>query len=84
MFLKFRVKLSKDQNHGTALGRLVWRGKPKMRDERINGTLKTEWKLMEFPNYKQFSGSQEELVKLFPTTVEANTVKAQTVVTDQV
>jgi hypothetical protein len=39
---------------------------------------------MEFPNYKQFSGSQEELVKLFPTTVEANTVKAQTVVTDQV
>ena len=46
-----RVKLSKDQNHGKAFGRLVWNGRPKDREQRINTALKKQWSLLEVPRY---------------------------------
>ena len=46
-----RVKLSKDQNHGKVFGRLVWNGRPKDREQRINTALKKQWSLLEVPHY---------------------------------
>ena len=65
-----RVKLSKDQNHGKVYGRLVWRGRPKPKDEKISATLKEQWKLISLPNYKEFSGKKEEIDSLIPTNTE--------------
>ena len=50
----YRIKLSKDQNHGKAFGRLVWRGRMKTKDERIGAPLKPQWKLLGTPDYKKF------------------------------
>ena len=61
-----RVKLSKDQNHGTIHGRLVWRGKSKPEDRRINSALKKQWSILELPNYRNFKGKPDEVAKLFP------------------
>ena len=56
--------MSKDQNHGKAWGRLVWRGRPKAKIESIGCTLKKEWSLVETPNYKTFTGSDEDLIAI--------------------
>lgn len=54
-----RVKLSKDQRHGTAWGSLVWRGRHKPEVVRIAGTLKKEWTLVAFPDYHSFKGKMD-------------------------
>ena len=46
-----KVKLSKDQNHGKIFGRLVWNGRMKSRDQRINTALKKQWSLVSVPDY---------------------------------
>ena len=54
-----KVKLSKDQNHGTIFGRLVWNGREKPRDQRINTAMKKQWSLVGLPDYagpKGFKG----------------------------
>jgi hypothetical protein len=51
-----KVKLSKDQNHGTIFGRLVWNGRMKGKDQRINTALKKQWSLIETPKYSGASG----------------------------
>ena len=55
-----RVKLSKDQEHGKAYGRLVWNGRPKPSVSLIGGSLKKDWKLVATPDYKKFTGSDAE------------------------
>ena len=63
--LYFRVKLSqKNQAHGKAWGRMVWRGRPKEKDERIGGPLKHQWSLVRLPDYAKFSGSRDDLEKI--------------------
>ena len=49
-----RVKLSKDQDHGAAWGRLVWNGRPQPKIEKIGSTLKKQWRLVSTPNYLLF------------------------------
>ena len=62
-----RVKLSKDQNHGKIFGRLVWRGKAKEVDQRINTALKKQWSLLELPNYQSgFKGKPDEIKSRIP------------------
>ena len=51
-----KVKLSKDQNHGTIFGRLVWNGREKPRDQRINTALKKQWSLVGLPDYAGLKG----------------------------
>ena len=65
MFL-YRVKLSADQNHGKVYGRLVWRGLPKTKDEKIHSALKREWKLVGFPDYRTFHNKAKEIDALVP------------------
>jgi hypothetical protein len=61
-YLFIRVKLSaKDQTHGKAWGRLFWRGRPKPVDQKIGGTLKNQWFLVQLPDYQKFRGTPEEL-----------------------
>ncbi len=61
-FFVFSVRLSvKDQTHGKAWGRLVWRGRPKAQDEKIGGVLKKQWRMVQKPNYKTFSATPEDL-----------------------
>jgi hypothetical protein len=55
------VKLSKDQDHGKVYGRLVWRGKPRDKDERIGPVRKPDWKIVEIPNYHTFKGTPEDV-----------------------
>lgn len=55
----FRVKLSKDQNHGKAYGRLIWRGLPQPFDRQINSARKPQWKLISTPNYASYKGKPE-------------------------
>jgi hypothetical protein len=62
-----KVKLSKDQTHGTIFGRLVWRGKSKETDMRINSSLKDEWSLVSTPDYKNFNPAKADLSELYPT-----------------
>mmetsp|Transcript_25178 Transcript_25178/g.25387 ORF Transcript_25178/g.25387 Transcript_25178/m.25387 type:complete len:123 (+) Transcript_25178:71-439(+) len=52
-----RVKLSTDQNHGRAWGRLVWRGRPKPYIQKIGPARKKGWTLLKFPDYHKFSGN---------------------------
>jgi hypothetical protein len=61
------VKLSSSTS-GRIYGRLVWRGKTKEKDVEIRGPLKKEWKLLNFPAYRTFSPTTEEVEKLFPRT----------------
>lgn len=59
------MKLSKDQDHGAAYGRLVWRGKPQGHDRRIHSARKGQWSLVDTPDYTTYKGSEgnhEELV----------------------
>lgn len=61
----YRVKLSKDQDHGSAYGRLVWRGKPQAHDRRIHSARKGQWSLVDAPDYTKYKGSEanhDELV----------------------
>lgn len=61
----YRVKLSvKDQTHGKAWGRLVWKGRPKEKDERIGAPLKRQWSLVKLPDYSKFKGTPEDLQKI--------------------
>lgn len=60
------MKLSKDQNHGYAVGRLVWRGVSKQDDSKVATPYKHEWRLLEVPNYKQFHATDEDILKLIP------------------
>lgn len=70
----------KDQTHGKAWGRLVWRGRPKLKDERIGAPLKKQWSLVSLPDHK-FKGTPEELLQIIedsrtaveiPPTVDSN------------
>lgn len=63
-----RVNLSKDQNHGDAWGRMVWRGRLKLKEEKIGAPLKDEWKLVSTPDYKKFKGDLEVIFAGMPTT----------------
>mmetsp|Transcript_6055 Transcript_6055/g.9148 ORF Transcript_6055/g.9148 Transcript_6055/m.9148 type:complete len:132 (-) Transcript_6055:41-436(-) len=56
-----RVVLSKDQDHGKAWGRLVWRGRPQSHDQRIHSARKHQWKLVEVPDYRHFKGKNEDV-----------------------
>ena len=62
-----RVKLSKDQDHGVAYGRLVWRGKPQPYDRRIHSARKSQWSLVEAPNYAKYRGDETSHVDLVKT-----------------
>ena len=64
------MKLSPDQKHGEAFGRLVWRGKAREKDEQIRSPLKKQWKLLQLPDYKNFTGSPDDLDKLIPKNTE--------------
>jgi hypothetical protein len=55
-FLRCSTKLSKDQNHGMVYGQLMWNGQLKPKVERIPGTNKKEWTLLELPDYHTFKG----------------------------
>lgn len=61
-----RVKLTKDQLHGSVYGRLIWRGKPKEKDEKITSALKKQWSMVKFPDYSKFQGRQAEIEALVP------------------
>eukprot|EP01041_Mallomonas_annulata_P007374 gene7374-15061_t len=56
-----RVFLSKDQSHGKAWGRLVWRGRPKPNIQKIGPARKEGWKLVAFPDYHNFRGNADFL-----------------------
>ncbi len=64
-----RIELSKDQNHGKAWGRMVWRGRVKPGTQRITCELKEQWKLVKTPSYLDFKGTPEcvekEIAKAF-------------------
>jgi small subunit ribosomal protein S34 len=59
-----RVQLSKDQLHGKAWGRMVWRGRLKDEEERIGSPLKKEWSLVNVPDYTHFRGNLQDLNSL--------------------
>jgi small subunit ribosomal protein S34 len=59
-----RVQLSKDQMHGKAWGRMVWRGRLKGDEERIGSPLKKEWALINIPDYSSFKGNLKDLDSL--------------------
>ena len=66
-----RVKLSNDQEHGRAFGRLVWRGRPtRDKDQEIHPKLKRQWKLLGTPNYHTFTGKPEQLLEHIPKNTE--------------
>lgn len=43
--------MSKDQNHGRAWGQLVWNGRPSGTVQRITCGLKSQWSLVNLPDY---------------------------------
>ena len=47
-------------------GILVWRGLAKAKSERIASALKREWRLVEFPDYKKFRGTDDEVTSVIP------------------
>ena len=53
------MKLSRDQEHGKAYGRLIWRGRPQPFDRQINSARKHQWKLLSTPNYATYKGKPE-------------------------
>ncbi len=55
------VKLSKDQDHGIAWGKLVWRGRPKQRIQKIGPARKGGWSLLSTPDYHAFKGNADHL-----------------------
>jgi hypothetical protein len=61
-----RVKLAADQKHGDVFGRLVWRGLPKEKDEKITSALKKEWKLVGFPDYDSFHNTPADIESQIP------------------
>ena len=40
---------------------MVWRGRPKGREERIGPARKPDWKLLEIPNYHTFKNKPENI-----------------------
>lgn len=64
--------MTKDQEHGRAYGRLVWRGNSKPKDRQIGAALKKEWSLLELPNYKLFKGTENDIAKLIPPRIESS------------
>lgn len=66
VFITYRVKLSKDQKHGSVYGRLIWRGLTKEKDEKIGAPLKKEWSLLQLPDYKKFNAKPDDFIPLFP------------------
>ena len=46
--------MSKDQNHGKAYGKLIWKGKEIPKIQKIGNTLKKEWKVISVPEYRTF------------------------------
>lgn len=48
------MELSKDQEHGKAWGRLVWRGRVKPEDQKLPSNLKPEWSLISVPEYNVY------------------------------
>ena len=75
MFLSFsytnkRVRLSGSNAHGKIWGRLVWRGRPRLKDEQIGATMKKQWKLVGVPDYRNFTGKTEEIQELIPKNSE--------------
>ena len=68
-----KVVLSKDQSHGEAWGRLVWRGRSKTADKKIGPSLKSGWTLYQAPDYHTFSPTESGLAKLFPEPIHTNT-----------
>ena len=69
-FFVIRVKLTQNQDRGTVFGRLIWRGRPKEKDSRINPRLKKQWKLLDLPDYSSFRATEEDILKLIPTNTE--------------
>ena len=57
----FRVKLSKDQNNGRAWGQLIWNGRPSGNVQRITCGKKSQWSLVEFPDYT--TNFEEKMLK---------------------
>lgn len=66
IFALYRVSLSKDQTHGKAFGRLVWRGVSKDVDSKVCTPYKKQWRLVSVPNYKTFKGTSDDVFKLVP------------------
>jgi small subunit ribosomal protein S34 len=61
-----KVKLTVDQEHGKIWGRLVWRGRPKPKEMKINTAKKKEWSLLGVPDYKEFKGETDQVQALIP------------------
>ncbi len=40
---------------------MVWRGRPKLKDEKIGSSLKKQWKMVQLPDYQKFSATPEDL-----------------------
>lgn len=66
-----RVKLSPDQNHGKAYGKLVWRGKARAEEEEIRSPLKKQWSIVGMPDYKTFNATAEDLEKIVSQSEES-------------
>jgi small subunit ribosomal protein S34 len=67
-----KVKLSKDQSHGKAWGRLIWRGRAKEKDEKIGCPLKTQWTLVGLPDYKTFDGEGDKVAEIIKRSSSEN------------
>ena len=70
LLINARVELSRDQDHGKAWGRLVWRGRPKPKDDRIHSARKRQWSLVETPDYRSFDGSKSDVKKIIDNAEE--------------
>lgn len=59
--------MSKDQDHGIAYGRLVWRGRPQKVDRRIHSARKSQWTIVDAPDYTQYKGTENNHGELVET-----------------
>ena len=64
------MELSKDQDHGKAWGRLVWRGRPQEKDDRIHSARKRQWSLVETPDYRSFKGDTASVQQVIDESQE--------------
>ena len=56
--------------HGKVYGKLIWRGRPKEKEEKIGPRLKKQWLLLDLPDYTKFQGHPEHINELIPKTTE--------------
>ena len=43
---------------------MVWRGRLKEKEEKIGGTLKKQWLMVQLPDYQKFHGKAEDVAAL--------------------